>query len=375
MINLIENIKLLLEKPISETILKNKKLITNVKCYTSLCATKIIEFTDAFNILFDNEVGDNKLNAYIIENDDIFEKSLSELSNTSLIQTKGLKEFNKATITTSLSKCTKDENYYIMKCYDYFIYIFDKKNMNCYMIIKNNRKAITMINILLLTPYLMYGELYAIHGGLVNKGTNNIIINNSSLGGKTTFAILFATHNWNIVTEETTYITKKGIIFPFNIRNYFNIRVGTYLAFKDFFLQNNIISNDFLAMENKDNNELYDYGKTSQFSIDFDTIGTTIKQKNLSITHSLKVAIKKEQTFVISECSPLENVKSFLELSLSPTVLLFKELLKYDDINTIKREKELEVIFKNTKSFKLISGFDYKDNYNHILTKMNLEKD
>ena len=119
------------------------------------------------------------------------------------------------------------------------------------MLIKPNKKSLTMVNILLLTPYLMYGNLYAVHGGLVNKNNYNILINNSSLGGKTTFALLFATHGWNIITEETTYINSEGSILPYNIRNYFNIRAGTYLAFKDFFLNKNIIHDDFLATPNR----------------------------------------------------------------------------------------------------------------------------
>ena len=126
------------------------------------------------------------------------------------ILTKGLNDFNVATANTSYAKCTQDYNYYLMKCYDYFIYVFDKKNKRCFMLIKNNKKALTMINILILTPYLMYGELFAVHGGLVNKDDKNILINNSSLGGKTTFAILFASNKWDIITEETTYITNSG---------------------------------------------------------------------------------------------------------------------------------------------------------------------
>ena len=142
------------------------------------------------------ESNKNVLDAYIINDDDIYIKVLNYMSNSSLILTKGLNDFNVATANTSYAKCTQDYNYYLMKCYDYFIYVFDKKNKRCFMIIKNNKKALTMINILILTPYLMYGELFAVHGGLVNKDDKNILINNSSLGGKTTFAILFANNNY-----------------------------------------------------------------------------------------------------------------------------------------------------------------------------------
>lgn len=370
--NIIDDLKKITNENGVEVSLNNNRLTTHIKCFSKLCAEKIIEFSKAFNFFYKEEKNEeNHLTAYIYENDDVFQKALEKLEDPDLTQTEAVKSFNQATITTSIAKCTNDKKYYILRCYDYFIYIFDKENRNCYMIVKQNKKAITMVNILLLTPYLMYGELYAVHGGLVNKDDMNVLINNSSLGGKTTFAILFATHGWNIITEETTYITKKGNVLPYNIRNYFNIRVGTYLAFKDYFLKRNIINETFLSMEGKTENELFEYGKNSQFSIDFDDIGTNVELENMRISHSLKVSIGKEQDINIKKCSPLENVNSFLELSLAPTVLLFKELLDYENINKEERYKELVSIFKNTKSFILKSGFNYKENYEYILNQIN----
>ena len=373
MINLINEIKNLQKEVKIKVELNNKSLLTKITCYSPLCANKVSEFALAFNTLFkNNETNSNCLNVEIIENDEIFQKALIKLEDTSLIQTKATEAFNKATITTSISKCSSDKNYYILRCYDYFIYIFDKTTNSCYMLIKNNKKAITMVNILLLTPYLMYGELYAVHGGLVNKNNENILINNSSLGGKTTFAILFATNDWNIITEETTYITRSGNILPYNIRNYFNIRAGTYLAFKDYFISKNIINEKFLALENKSKNELFDLGKDSQFSIYFEDIGKSIQLENNKISHSLKVSIEKDQKLEIKPCSPIENVNSFLELSLAPTVLLFTELLDFNDINKKERTDELTKIFEKTNSYILKSGFDYRENYNRILKEINL---
>lgn len=348
--------------------LKNSKLFTHIKCYSTICKTKLIEFSNSFNKLFEaNHNSENILNATIIENEVLFERVNIFFNNSPLEETDSIKKFNIATITTSKAKCTEDNRFYILKCYDYFIYIFDKKKKSCYMIIKNNIKAITMVNILLLTPYLMYGELYAVHGGLVSNGTYNILINNSSLGGKTTFALLFASNNWNIITEETTYITKNGNILPYNIRNYFNIRVGTYLTFKDYFIKKGILNNEFLKMKNKTNEELFDYGKKNQFSIDFDKIGQNIKFTKMKITHSIKVSIEKRNDIQITKCSPTENVNAFLELSLAPTVLLFQELLNYNEINKEKRQEELNNIFKNTKSFILKSNFNYKEKFAYII--------
>ena len=78
----------------------------------------------------------------------------------------------------------------------------------------------------------------------------------------------------------------------------------------------------------------------------------------------------QDKQFTIDSCSPVENINSFLELSLAPTVLLFKELLDFNEINTRERKKQLEKIFNNTKSYKIVSGFDYKDHFNDILKKI-----
>lgn len=362
-----KNIKLANEK----IEFRNSKLNTIVHTSDKIFYNDLKDFSKAFNELFQfNSNNENELNAYIINNDDLYSKVLNFINDESLILTEGIINFNKATITTSCAKCTQDYNYYIIKCYEYFVYVFDKKKKRCFMLIKNNKKALTMINILILTPYLMYGELFAVHGGLVNKDDKNVLINNSSLGGKTTFAILFASNNWDIITEETTYITNDGKILPFNIRNYFNIRVGTYLNFYDFFESKKIIIDEFLKMRNNTLLDLYEAGKKNQQSIDFNEIGKFKKLEKEYITSSLKVSIQKDENFTIDSCSPIENVNSFLELSLAPTVLLFKELLNYNEIDINIRKNQLEKIFNNTKSYKIISGFDYKDHFNEILDKI-----
>lgn len=354
-----------------QIIFKNNELNTIVHTSTNIFYNDLKNFSKAFNELFKyNSNNKNELNVYIISNEDIYSKLLNFMNDESLVLTKGIINFNEATTTTSYAKCTHDYNYYIIKCYEYFIYVFDKRNKRCFMLIKNNKKALTMINILILTPYLMYGELFAVHGGLVNKNDKNVLINNSSLGGKTTFAILFASNNWDIITEETTYITKNGRILPFNIRNYFNIRVGTYLNFYDYFESKEIFIQNFINMKDKTSDELYEVGKKEQQSIDFNKLGKFKKLKEDSITTSLKVSIQRDKQFTIDSCSPIENVNSFLKLSLAPTVLLFKELFNFNGIDTSERRNQLEKIFNNTKSYKIVSGFDYKNYFNDILDKI-----
>lgn len=346
---------------------KNNKLDTHVYTTKNNYYEDLTNFSNAFNKLFNNSNDSNILNCYIINNEKLFSKALYYLDVDSLVSTEGIDKFNEATFNTSYARCTKDYNYYIMKCYEYFIYIFDKNNKRCFMLIRNNKKALTMINILILTPYLMYGELFAVHGGLINRNNTNVLINNSSLGGKTTFAILFASNGWNIITEETTYIKNTGEILPYNIRNYFNIRVGTYLNFEDYFKNKGIIIDNFLQMKEKSDLELFDIGKKNQESIDFIKLGTFKELKNNYILFSLKVAIKKDQKFTINQCSSVENINSFLELSLAPTVLLFKELLNYNNIDKSARKNQLEKIFNNTKSYRIDSGFYYKQHFNEIV--------
>lgn len=370
---IIEEIKNLLSDNCFETALISRHLRTCIKCYTNLYSSQMAEFSEVLNKTFEyNEIPENNLEAHILENNSLFSRALGKFEDTALTETKAVTKFNESTISTSLTRCSEDGNYYIMRCYDYFIYIFDKINRQCYMIIKNNKKVITMINILLLTPYLMYGELFAVHGGLVSKDDRNILISNSSLGGKTTFAILFAANGWNIVTEEMTYITEKGLIVPYNVRNYFNIRVGTYLAFKDYFVSRNVINPQFLRMERLDPNQLFDYGKESQISVGFAVLGKNTSVKNRHISHFLKVEIQKTQDMDIQRCSPLDSVNAFLELSLAPTVLLFEELLDYKITDKDDRKKKLKNIFEHIDSFRISSGLDYKKEFKNILNNIGI---
>ncbi|MGE5456532.1 MAG: hypothetical protein ACM3O4_05470 [Ignavibacteriales bacterium] len=356
--------------------LVSDNLKTIITCDSNLCSDKLEEFSKSFNRLLNASQNNdcNIINAYVSENEDIFQKIESIFYNEDWSSNDRIAEFNIATHNTSAAKCTKDNEFYIIKCYEYFYYIYNTKTNQCLMIIKNEKKALTMVNILLLTPYLLYADLYAVHGGLVSNGKTNILISNSSLGGKTTFALLFLTNGWQIITEETTYITKHGEILNFNIRNYFNIRVGTYLEFKEFFDKLGFINDSFLSMAHVDKKELFELGKKEQMSIDFDSL---CKNKNNitnnKITHSLKVSLDKDNLgMTIEKNCPTENVERFLELSLAPTVMLFKGLTDITNLNKNKRKEELMEIFTNVKSYSVSSGFDYKDNFDLLTQKIDL---
>lgn len=350
---------------------RSKKIRTEVKCYTDICANYLVEFAEVFNrILGKREKSENYINVTIIEDSFLLEMALNIIKDEKLILTSNLIAFNEATANSSLAKCSVDKNYYIMKCYDYFFYIYDRAEHQCYMIIGKNKKANTMVNILLLTPYLMYGELFAVHGGLVTNGKKNLLISNLSMGGKTTFAILFAAHGWKIVTEETTYITNEGKILPYNIRNYFNIRVGTYLSFKNYFIDNGIINKEFLQMDNFDSNQLYDFGKKYQLAIDFDKLAKTIILEEEYITDFIKVSIQKDETCKMEILSPHESIDAFLKLSLAPTVCLFEELLNYMITDIDQRRKQLEGIFDGVNSISILSGLDYKEKFEWIIKNL-----
>lgn len=356
--------------------LKSDNLITTITCGYGLCSDHLAAFSYTFNTLLNasQKNSSNIVEAFILENEDIFQKIESIFLHTEWSTNRSVSKFNLATHNTSCSKCTVDNKFYIIKCYDHFYYIYNTESNQCLMVVKDEKKALTMINILLLTPYLSYGDLYAVHGGLVSNGLNNILLGSSSLGGKTTFALLFLENGWQIITEETTYITKYGEILNYNIRNYFNIRVGTYLEFKDFFVKAGIINDPFLNMEHLDKKELFELGKKEQISIDFEALSKNKgKVTNDKITHVLKVSIEKNKSgMIIEKSNTIENVDRFLELSLAPTVMLFKNLTGVTNLKRNQRKRKLMQIFKNVKGYSVSSGFDYRKNFNFLIQKIKL---
>ncbi|MEM3503238.1 MAG: hypothetical protein QW134_03340 [Nitrososphaeria archaeon] len=243
------------------------------------------------------------------------------------------------------------------------------------MIVTNgDRKSLSMINILLLTPYLLCGDLYAVHGGVVDNGKSTVLLVSSSLGGKTTFSLLFLENGWRILTEETTYITKHGKLLNYNVRNYFNIRIGTYLEFKDFFIKAGIVNDSFLALANTPKEKLFDLGKEKQMSIDFESLcynkhNTTANR----ITHVLKISLKKNQSgIIIKKINSIKTVSMFLEVSFSPTVMLFKNLTGIVNLKRSKSREQLMRIFKDVKHYSVISGLDYRNNFNLLLNEIKL---
>lgn len=358
-----------------KAILKNNKLTTRIYNFCKSYDDDLLDLSNAFNNVFEDGIeGHNCINCFILQDNKLFEELQNYLINAELFETDLIKKFNEATKSSSIVKCSSNKSFYIMKCYDYFFYLFNKNLKESIIVINNNKKAISMINVLLLTPYLMYGELNAIHGGLVNKGNINIVINNASLGGKTTFAILFAQDGWNIVTEENTYISKSGKILPYNIRNYFNIRAGTYLAFEDFFLKKNIVFEPFLSLKGKNPEELFEYGKNNQLSITFKELGTSFKFNNQKITHGLKVSILKNSNLIISKGDVQDLVNSFACLSSSPTVELFQELLDSNIVDIRVRKSNLTSILNNVKNFTITTGLDYIENFKYIKDMINVNQ-
>lgn len=357
--------------------LVSNNLLTNITCNYKLCSDNLMKLSSIFNASLRASHGSSVIEAFITENKDIFQKIKSIFRRPEWsTNDRRVREFNLATYNTSSSKCTIDKKFYIIKCYDYFYYIYNTESNQCLMVTTGDKKAVTMVNILLLTPYLLYGDVYAAHGGLVSDGKNNVLISSTSLGGKTTFAFLFLENGWQIITEETTYITKYGEILRYNIRNYFNIRVGAYLEFKDFFTKVGIVNDSFLAMANTDQKKLLELGKKAQMSIDFEALckngGNATTNR---ITHVLKVSLEKGRSgMIIKKGSLIEIVDRFLEVSLAPTVMLFKSLTNMTNLKRNKRREKLIQIFKNVKSYSVTSGLDYRKNFNLLLDGIGLLK-
>jgi guanylate kinase len=232
-----------------------------------------------------------------------------------------------------------------------------------------------MVNILLLVPYLAYGDLFAIHGGVVSNGRNNILITSSSLGGKTTFSLLFLENNWQIITEETTYITKRGELLDYPVRNYFNIRIGTYLEFKDLFIKKGIINKKFLSISKRNKNNLFDLGKNQQISIDFEILcKNKSKLRNKQITHVLNISLKKDiENMIIRKIKLTEIINKFLEMSNAPTTMLFRNLMKIENLKIRKTKKNLKKILQKVKCYSVISGLNYRKNFNYLLNKIEIK--
>ena len=357
--------------------LVSNNLLTSITCNHKLCSYNLMKLSDIFNTsLGDSRNGGNVIEVFITENKDVFQKIKFIFQCQEWSMNDRIRQFNLATRNISSAKCTIDNKFYIIKCYDYFYYIYNTESSQCLMVITNDKKAVTMVNILLLTPYLLYGDVYAVHGGLVSNGESNVLLSNSSLGGKTTFALLFLENGWQIITEETTYITKYGEILKYNIRNYFNIRVGTYLEFKDFFIKVGIVNDSFLAMADIDKKALFEIGKKTQMSIDFESLCKNGGDAKIDrITHVLEVSLEKRLSgMVIEKSSPIEIADRFLEVSLAPTVMLFKNLTNVSNLQSKKRREQLIQIFKNVKHYSVTSGLDYRKNFYFLLDEIELLK-
>ena len=132
-----KNLIIELEKEIVN--INEKVTFKNIRLNTHVYTTKnnyyedLMNFSNAFNKLFNNFNDSNILNCYIINNEKFFLEALYYLNTDSLISTEGIEKFNEATFNTSYAKCSKDYNYYIMKWIDsmaFIILIATRKPMN-----------------------------------------------------------------------------------------------------------------------------------------------------------------------------------------------------------------------------------------------------
>jgi len=353
--------------------LMSDNLLTSIVCNYGLCSDNLQKLSSVFNAsLKASQNGSTVIEAFITARSDVFEKIEALFQRREWSTNDRVEEFNVATRTTSSAKCTGDGRIYIIKCYDHFYYLYDTDANRCLMVTTGDKKAITMVNILLLAPYLLHGDLYAVHGGLVSDGRSGVLISSSSLGGKTTLALLFLENGWQIVTEETTYITKQGRPLNYNIRNYFNIRAGTYLEFQHFFARAGIVNGSFLAMANTPRNDLFELGKKGQMSIDFESLSQAGRNAAPErITHVLEIALDKNRSgMVVEKRDSLRNVDRFLEVSLAPTVMLFQRLTNMTSLNANERAAEVARIFADVQSYSVTSGFDYRRNFAVLLEQI-----
>jgi hypothetical protein len=355
--------------------LVSDSLLTRITCNHETCSDNLSKFAPVFDTsLKASREASSVIDAYITKSEDVFHKVEAIFQRPEWTTNERVGAFNVATSSTSAAKCTAEGEFYIIKCYDHFYYLYATGTSRCLMVTTDERKALTMVSILLLTPYLLFGDLYAVHGGLVSNGKHNLLISSSSLGGKTTLALLFLANGWSIITEESTYISRHGEPLKFNIRNYFNIRAGTYLEFRDFFVRVGIVSDSFLAMADTAPDELFEIGKRGQISIDFDALcrdGNTAAADR--ITHVLEISLDKTQSgMTIKESDRANTVERFLEVSLAPTVMLFQDLVDMPHLERNQRREELTRILCDVKSYSVTSGFDYRKHFGVLLKELGL---
>ena len=135
------------------------------------------------------------------------------------------------------------------------------------------------------------------------------------------------------------------------------------------------ITNDFfLSMAHLDKNELFELAKKEQMLIYFDVLSKDkVNLAHDQITHALKVSLDKNKFSITIEGSSLEEiVEGFLEISFAPTVTLFKDLLKINNVVKEKRKDGLMQIFRTVKSYSVISGFDYRKNFDFLIQEIKL---
>ena len=110
-----------------KTSLENEKLTTHIKNYYDNYSFDLIKLSKAFNGIFDfkGNSPQKSMDCIILNDNELFNELDYYLLKSKLYETATIVNFNNATRSSSILKCSKDKNYYIMKCYDYFFYLFN----------------------------------------------------------------------------------------------------------------------------------------------------------------------------------------------------------------------------------------------------------
>lgn len=276
-----------------------------------------------------------------------------------------VEEYNRIVNSKSDARISVDKKYIIMRFISGLFFIVNRITFECLIYVCDNIEAISMLNLLVVSPFVFVGELYVAHAGLVTNGERYILLYNDSLGGKTSFGFLFLSNGWDIVAEDVVYFDNRGHIVDFLFRKYFHVRVGTEVYFSKLFK-----TKQKKCFDKRSKKELFELGKEKQSSIPYtDLCVRKYFSKENAITDVIMVNIDKDkkENYIVGFSNEI-LINKIVEICNMPTITVFKKMFpKLEKISMEQQRNELVKCMKNVKSYKVDVGLEYKDFFDEIL--------
>ncbi|TCT17497.1 hypothetical protein EDD68_13116 [Melghiribacillus thermohalophilus] len=212
---------------------------------------------------------------------------------------------------------------------------------------------ISMIKYFIATLFVYFYELFIVHGNIMNYKGSNYLISNIENSGKTSLSLLFWVNKSKWITDDITYINSDGLFLVDNFRDYTNIRKGSFNAFRSK-LEN---INKFIINENEE-----------EYMISFDYFKTNHPPHNNKVDFIIVPNIDGNEININVEQIQTIN-KNHLFLNEAATIKF------YDYFFSGLRKNKIEPLFiKNTPIYKIVTGYNYIDNFEKIINKVGKKK-